>query len=137
MNYRSEDLEKLKDVIYPFRTKNDTKVYANNELIKPVSKPVIINGRTLIPIYDLCSAFGIEDVNVEINRTTTKQITIKKDGKTAVFVTDQNYMLRNGEKVELDVGCKFSDNYILIPVRALMEYFGYSVEWKDKSVYIS
>ena len=135
--YNAEDLENLKNIVYPFRTKNDTKIHVNNEPIKPVIEPVIIEGRTLVQFQDLCDALGFEDAYVDINKTTEKELTITKDGKTATFFSGQNYMLQNGERVELDVGCRFTDNYVLIPVRAFAEYFDYTVEWIDKAVYIS
>lgn len=127
-----KEYDKLSELIYSFRTKNDIKEYFDDTLLRPYVAPVLINGRTLIPVQALSEVL---DADVKWNGEN-RSITLHKDNNTLIFILDENYMIANGETIKLDVGGKFIDQYGMVPVRALCEFLGLHVEWKNNAVYI-
>lgn len=131
-NFVLDDYHQLSDLIYSFRTKDDIKVHFDNTLLKPAVAPQLMHNRTLIPVHNISAAL---QADVQWDRES-QSVLITKENNTVIFVIDQNYMIVNDEKIELDVGAKLVNQYAMIPIRALAESFGCSVLWKDQAVFI-
>ncbi len=105
-----------------------TYVDANNIDIKPI----VENGRTLVPVRFIAEKFGAtvgwddktQTVSVD---TTTQSIRLQ-------LGSDQ--MLVNGNAVTLDVPAKEIGGRTLIPLRALVEALGKQVFWDDRGLII-
>lgn len=103
------------------------KVMLNDEKVLFDVLPTITDGRTLVPLRAIFEALGAK---VEWNGET-QTITATKDDKTVVLTIGSNEMTVDGETKTLDVSAQIIDGRTLVPVRAISEAFGCSVDWND------
>lgn len=89
--------------------------------------PVIIDGRTLVPLRAIFEALG---ATVEWNGDT-KTVTSKKGSTSISLSIDSNTMYKNGKAVTLDVPSQLINDSTLVPVRAIAEAFNCSVNWNN------
>lgn len=97
-------------------------------------KPIVENGRTLVPMRAIFEGLGAE---IEWDNVT-KTVTSKK-GDTVVSVkVGSGTMTVNGESVALDVPASVVNARTMVPLRAVSEAFGADVQWDalTKSVII-
>ena len=108
----------------------DISVYLDNENVEFESQqPVIVEGRTLIPLRGVFEKLGYE-------------ITWEAQSKTAVFVKDgteikvtvnaDNFTV-NGEENVLDVPARIINGSMMLPLRAVGEAAGLDVNWDGES----
>ena len=91
-------------------------------------EPVIIEGRTLVPIRDIFEEMDAEILWNEQN----KEATIKKDNNTVTFKIDSNEAIKNNvDIIKLDVPAKIINDYTMVPIRAISDSIGYSVDWDN------
>lgn len=100
-------------------------VTLNGEAIEFDQNPIIIDGRTLVPLRAIFEAFG---ATVDWNGTT-QTVTSTKDGTTISMTIGQAEMYKNGETKILDVAPQIVNGRTLVPVRAIAESFNISVDW--------
>ena len=94
----------------------------------PVSfdqQPIIENGRTLVPLRAIFEALGAE---VTWNQST-QTATAVKDNITVTIKIGDSFLMRNGQRIPLDVPAQLVNNRTLIPARAVAEAFGATVNW--------
>lgn len=130
--FNKEDYIALTNVIYDLKTKNDIKLYLDNEMLKPDVSPRLLDNRTLVPVRAIGEALGAEI----IWNNEDKSVELKKAEDSLTFVMGEDYMVQNGSVKKLDVGGKLINHTAMVPVRALSEFFGFVVEWENNSVYI-
>ncbi len=87
--------------------------------------PVIIEGRTLVPMRAIFEKLGAEVA--WDGATSTASGT--KDGKTVSFVIGEAQIGINGVKSALDVPAQIVSSRTMIPARAVAEAFGCTVGW--------
>jgi len=114
-------------------------VSGENEALKSDTCPVILNGRTMVPLRLIGESLGA-DVNWE---GKTRSVTLKKDKKEIKVQIGNNLMKINDDnnikEVTLDAPPVVDKNgRTLVPVRAIAEGFGKTVLWdgKTNSVFI-
>ncbi len=91
-------------------------------------EPIIIDGRTLVPLRDI---FEEMDAQIIWNEQE-KEVTIKKDDNTILFKIDSNQAIKNSiDVIKLDVPAKIINGYTMVPIRAISDSIGYSVEWDN------
>lgn len=97
--------------------------------------PVIIDGRTLVPMRAVFEALGAE---VDWNGDTSTAFAVKGDTVISIGINDKNITV-NGNISELDVSACIINDRTMVPARAVSEAFGYSVDWdgERKAVIIS
>ena len=106
----------------------DISVTLNGEALVFEQAPVIVEGRTLVPLRAIFEALG---ASVEWNGET-KTVTSVKDDVTVKLTIGSNTLYKNDEAVELDVPAQiFGEGYTMVPIRAVSESFGIKVEWDD------
>ncbi len=89
--------------------------------------PVIINGRTLLPIR-----FVAENLGAETQWNEQEQlVTITKDETVVEFKIGSNYMLINGAIKTIDVAPQILQNRTMIPIRALSEALDVPICWRQ------
>ena len=100
-------------------------------IVFPDQQPVIINGRTLVPLRAIFETIGAV---VTWDNDTNTAMAVK--GDTYIFVQiDNTLLIKNNEKIELDVPAQLINDRTMVPVRAIVEAFGeYTVDWVDGEV---
>ena len=91
--------------------------------------PVIIQGRTMVPLRAIFEALDI-DVNYD---AATRTITGSKDDTTIKLTVDSTQTLVNGEAGTLDVPATVMDGRTLVPVRFIAESTGMDVDWEART----
>lgn len=74
----------------------------------------------------------------ELNATVSwddiiKTVTAVKDSVTVTLQIGSNILYKNGEAVEIDVPAKIENSRTLVPLRAVSEALGCSVDWDGKN----
>jgi len=83
------------------------------------------NSRTLVPFRKALESYG---ATVDWNNDERIAIAEKDDIKVEVPI-DQSYILVNGEQKATDTQAKIVNGRTYLPIRAVIEAFGSSVEW--------
>ena len=87
---------------------------------------LIQKARMLIPWdYGIFESMGFDVTNDKENKT----VTIKDDEYTIIIEYYADYIIINGEKIELEVPQQYIDGVIYIPLRAVAESVGAEVIW--------
>lgn len=87
------------------------------------------SGRTMIPLRKPLEAIGAEVSYDNINRV----VTAVKDEITVKVPIDKNIIYVNDKEVETDTKAIIKDSRTYIPLRAVLEAFGYKTEWHNSS----
>ena len=95
----------------------------------PTQDPVIVDGRTLVPMRTIFEALGCS-VDWK-NDNGVQTVTAIKDGTNISMTIDKQEYFVNGEKKELDVPAKNMNDKTMVPLRAISESLGCSVEWNQ------
>ena len=120
--------------VYTLADTKDVNVYIDGVKIDFDVKPIIDNGRTLVPIRAIS-----EYLKYEVSWNNEKQeAEIKNDGNVMVIGLNRTKYTKNGEEKEMDVSAKLINGRTLVPVRLISESFGCKVDWDNEtfSVYI-
>ncbi len=83
------------------------------------------NYRTLVPFRKAIETYG---ASVEWDNEARIAIAVKGDIKVEVPI-DKNYITVNGEEKATDTAAKIVNGRTYLPIRAVIEAFGSSVEW--------
>ena len=89
--------------------------------------PVILNGRTLIPVRAFVEAVGGD---VKWDSTEGRVDLIFMDKKIQIWVNSKSATI-DGSSMELDVPVNIMNNRAMIPLRFVMENFGFKVFWNE------
>lgn len=93
--------------------------------VKFDTPPVISSGRTLIPVRAIASSLG---ATVLWNEQEQK-ITIQKGSTVLEFEIGDDSMKLNGNSVKLEVPAQIINGRTVIPLRAMVEGLGLSIDW--------
>lgn len=92
-------------------------------------QPIIVEGRTLIPVRGLFEELGY---SVSWNQSSLTA-TVKSESRTVQIPIGAQYMLVNGKKVSVSVPAQIINSRTMIPLRAVSEALELKVEWNEKS----
>ena len=95
--------------------------------------PVIISGRTFLPIRALIEALGGK---VKWNSNENK-IVLNIYTKTIELFVDQTFVFINGEKKDIDVAPSVINDRTFLPVRFIAETVGCEIKWDDIGEFIT
>ena len=87
--------------------------------------PVIVNDRTLVPLRVIFEALGAT-VDWEAE---TRTVTARRGNDAISLVIDTNVIVKNGEAIEIDVPAQIIGDRTMVPIRAVSETLGASVNW--------
>ena len=62
-----------------------------------------------------------------------KKPVIIPDGVEVKITIGENLLYKNGEAIELDAVAEITNDRTMVPVRAISEAFGCTVEWNDET----
>ena len=88
--------------------------------------PRIENGRTLVPLRAVCETIGLQ-----VSWSEDKLISVTNGETTVSMRAGEKEICINGESFSLDVAPKIIDGRTLLPIRAVLEAFGCSLEWNE------
>ncbi len=114
---------------------DDIAVYVDNSAVEMTQKPVILDGRTLVPVRAIFEKAGAT-VSWDSQDTSA---TIKK-GDTAVYIKlNEDFIYKNDAPIVLDVPAQLIEGSTYLPVRAVSEAMGFGVTWDsaNKSILIA
>lgn len=96
--------------------------------------PVIIEGRTLVPLRVIFEALG---ATVNWNNDTRSVIATRGDISIYLAI-GSNTLYKNGQPVYLDVTAQIINDRTMVPVRAVSESLGANVAWDNdtRTVYV-
>jgi len=101
------------------------KVVVGGEKLETDVEPIIVNGRTMLPVRAVFESIGAD---VDYISEERKVVAIKDD-TTVTFVIASNVMTINGVEKEIDVPAMIKDSRTLVPLRACAEAFDLDVTW--------
>ncbi|MBR3870240.1 MAG: copper amine oxidase N-terminal domain-containing protein [Clostridia bacterium] len=125
-----DDIETYYDSTFD-ETKNNSngdnaiKVFINGKQIEFDVVPMLINGRTMVPMRTIFEYLGAE---VDWDGTTRTAIG-KTDNTTIKITIAKDYLLKNDNIVVLDSPAVIVSGRTLVPVRAIAESLDCKVEW--------
>ena len=108
----------------------DINVSLNGNIVSfPNQQPVIVEGRTLIPLRGVFDNMGYAiDWDGE-----TKTVTLKKDSKTLTVAIGQASIDVNGSATAIDVPAQIINGSTMLPLRAIADTTGAEVLWDAES----
>jgi len=98
----------------------------------PNVAPVVINGRTLVPVRFIAESFGAE-VGWD---GSTNTITITLDSKRIIFVLNSDVILVDVTEKKIDVPAQTLNDRTVIPLRTVAESLDKTVFWDDKGLIV-
>ena len=104
-------------------------VYINGEKIVFDQDPVIVSGRTLVPMRKIFEFFGFD---VEWDGNLGK-VTATKSDQTVCMNVGESYFTLNSTKYETDVPVTIIGDRTMIPLRALSEALKCDVQWDGEN----
>ena len=113
-----------------FAANNDVTVTINGELISFDQPPIIVDGRTLVPIRAVCEKLGAL-VGWE---HATQTVTITKGALVlSLKIGDREMRVSNENSIYLDVPPQIYNGRTLLPIRAVVEKLGCNVLWDERN----
>ncbi|MBQ7109141.1 MAG: copper amine oxidase N-terminal domain-containing protein [Clostridia bacterium] len=105
----------------------ETKIVIDNETISPDTAPMIIGGRTLVPIRAVAEKMGY---TVEWDEETQ---TVTMTGKHQLSFTILNRTaVKNGVEFEIDIPAVLYNSRTYLPLRAVTEAMDATVDWSEE-----
>lgn len=105
------------------------KLVIDNTTIKSSVAPVVVKGTTLIPLRVATEALGAQ---VSWNQAN-QQATIKTSAYTVIFKIGSTQYTVNGAKKTLSTAPQIISGNTMVPLRALSEAIGATVNYNDKT----
>jgi hypothetical protein len=106
---------------------NNINVFNSGNQINFDVQPIIVNGRTLIPIRQVANAFGISNNGISWNKNGV--VTINNGSSQIQFNNNGQQAYLNGTSYGLDVPAQIVDGRMMVPLRAIGQMFHRNVQW--------
>ena len=106
---------------------NTIQVLLNQSPVAFDQPPVLISGRTMVPLRAIFEALGAQ---IQWDNDTQTVISHKADREIRLTI-GENMMYVNDEAKELDVPAMLINSRTLVPVRAISESLGCDVDWDN------
>ena len=118
-----------KVTVYTLVPDTGTSVIVGTEALKVDVAPYIKNDRTMVPMRAIFEALG-----AEVSWDDATKTAIGKKGNVEVKITiGENVLYKNGEAITLDCAAEITNDRTMVPVRAISEAFGCTVEWNNET----
>ena len=105
---------------------NDIAVTINGTAVNFTgTQPTIVDGRTLVPVRGVFETLGFD---VSWN-PDLRQATLERENDTIVITLDSETFTTNGVNHTLDVPAQVIGGSTMLPIRAVLESVGYSLDW--------
>ena len=104
-------------------------VTVNKKILTFDQPPVIVNDRTMVPMRAIFEALG---ATVDWN-PDTRTVTATRDDETLSLVIDTNIINKMDTVIKIDVPAQIIGDRTMVPVRAISESLGASVDWNGST----
>lgn len=125
-------------IISPFQlcyAQDIVKVYVNGHELTFDQPPVIVDGRTLIPVRAVSEAFGLD---VSWSPEANTACICKNNGEQQILITiNSKIAIVNGKPIELDVPAKLINGRTMVPLRFIGESLNANVDWDGNTSTVS
>ncbi len=111
------------------KPEQDIKVSVNGDFVEFKQPPVILGGRTLVPLREIFVALGADVEWDDVTRTAIA----KKGNETMRISIGSNELYISGNVEELDVPAKLINEKTMVPARAVSEAFNATVGWDNET----
>lgn len=101
----------------------------NSEPFKLEQAPIIIGGRTMVPLRFITEALGLE-ITWEAQ---TRSVLIEKDRNLIRLFIDSHKAEVGGKTIVVEVPPTILNGRTLVPVRFVSEVLGYTVGWESRT----
>lgn len=113
---------------------SDINVSLNGSMIEFTDqKPIIQDGRTLVPLRGVFDAMGYEIKWLEDSKTAA----LVKNGVSIIIKIGSNEIKANGNSVSIDVPAQIINSRTMIPLRAVAEISNATVDWNNDKRLVS
>lgn len=109
--------------------KTNITVFVDKKNVHYDEQPLLINGRTMVPIRKTMEALGS---TVQWDQKTQKTI-IQKNQHMIILKNGSKTSYQNGIKMDLDAPAFIKNGRTYVPLRFLSEAFQYHVDWNGKT----
>ncbi|WP_010095152.1 stalk domain-containing protein [Ornithinibacillus scapharcae] len=103
-------------------------VYANGERVDYDVQPINVDNRVMVPIR-YTSEFLDATVHYDKKK---KKVTISEKGNKVEFTIGKKEVIVNGKKKSIDIAPKIYRSRTVVPIRFMVEAFGYDVMWDSE-----
>ncbi len=135
-SYSEEEMAGIRAVEMEMKQKYPEDLILPVENIIPIgftvkfdTPPVVREGRTLVPVRALTEGMGADVSWNAVDGT----IVIEKDGFIMQLQLRNSIAYVNGEEVAIDVTPEIINNRTVVPLRFILQHFGYDVDWNTES----
>ena len=104
---------------------DEISIIINGKKLTMDQNPVIVDGRTLVPLRAIFEGLGASVTWDD----STKTAIGNKDGKEIRIQINNTVAFVDGKDVTLDVGAQLINSRTLVPVRFISEALGEKVDW--------
>lgn len=120
---------------YQISIEKPIKLYLNGKRLQADVPPVILDGRTLVPVRIITENLDAKATWFEDRR----EVFVYGDSVSILMGIDYPYVIVNGNTESIDVAPKIIDGRTMVPIRFLAEKFHLNVSWdeKNRSVYLA
>ena len=115
-------------MVYEY-TGNIFTLKVNGEIIDTDLPPIIIDGRSLVPVRAIFEKLGAKVLWDDPNKTAT----VSYNGIDIVLKINDKYALVNGEKIEMEVPAKIMNDRTVVPLRFVGENLNMKVGWHEEA----
>lgn len=106
-------------------TLDKKEVIVNQEKISLDQAPIVVDGRTLLPIRHITELIGGQIDWIQEER----KVQVRNNHKVHEFWLDDNFMSENGLRKDLDVKPLLRNGRTMLPLRAIAEAYGLYIEY--------
>lgn len=112
---------------YGMSAQKPIEIYINQSKVNSDVPPLIIEGRTLVPLRVISENLGASVHWNSDNRT----VKVTTSSKIVILKIDDTKALIDGETITLDVPAKIINGRTLVPIRFIAESLGAEVSWNN------
>ncbi|HWP97356.1 MAG TPA: chitobiase/beta-hexosaminidase C-terminal domain-containing protein [Syntrophomonadaceae bacterium] len=113
--------------IYQQEGNDNVNVFSNGDQLDFDVQPIIVNGRTLIPIRKIANAFGLSDNDIQWD---PKGIVTIKNGSNKISIGENAQQIYlDGVAYPIDVPAQVHNGRMMIPLKAVGQLFHKKVQW--------
>lgn len=109
-------------------------VYVDGKKVEFDQEPVVINGRTMVPMRAILEAFG---ATVSWNNSTQQVVAIKDATELSFIIGEKTMLVNRTNLLKIDVAPVIRNGRTLVPLRVISDALGYNVVWNDPNRVVS